>query len=636
MKKKTLPIYLYPDHSIGSWGYMNDSERPSFLPHYSIKKKMAIYKELGLNICLLEKASLKSLPKPKGILVSADRSLRREAIKAGHSAAPNITIAKHLAIGEKWIPVKMSVDAVKLGYFSSLQTYFIESLKDDQRLVIGLLIETDLDKAMSYNCDIEILHLDSAAEDLVMIQLENNEGLTGLYKQCNVLFSDGKRLFLALKASEKIDELPVHGAHGHNFALYPDDKHLFQKATRTDIALEAVPERIRQPILRTDIPWWKYFLKPSTATSFANRNSKYSGSSNLDSNGPLVSRHILHPDNIRVENTLFDELTTMGYSPQKHSFVYGGSTYHNIVADLPGTGRWKLKASIHKKLVREFRKPFPNIDFLKKELGDMNFEGAEEAVGALGTSLLDLLRPYRPWQDYFEIAHFGADILVVGCHLDSTAANSPGYNPTTDAAPGRDDNASGIAGVLEMANYFRHFKNCFTHTIRFCFFNAEEQGLVGSKAYAQFLRNNHAPVKAAICMDMIGFNSDINHLFEIHAGYTDSAVRDLNVPFADEIETRSQSIFGVGKAQIYQGTNSGSGADRLVYDGAINRSDHAAFHEQGYPAVVVSEDFFANLSTEPGSDGNPNYHRQEDTVIDANYGSKITCAVAGAIKEFVK
>jgi Zn-dependent M28 family amino/carboxypeptidase len=66
-----------------------------------------------------------------------------------------------------------------------------------------------------------------------------------------------------------------------------------------------------------------------------------------------------------------------------------------------------------------------------------------------------------------------------------------------------------------------------THTVRFCFFNAEEQGLVGSKAYAAKLKMTDAPMKAAICMDMIGYNSNANRIFEIHAGYTDATIQDI-------------------------------------------------------------------------------------------------------------
>jgi Zn-dependent M28 family amino/carboxypeptidase len=93
------------------------------------------------------------------------------------------------------------------------------------------------------------------------------------------------------------------------------------------------------------------------------------------------------------------------------------------------------------------------------------------------------------------------------------------------------------------------------------------------------------------------------------------------------------SLGALAPAQIYKGTASCCGANRDTVDGAIDRSDHGAFHQQGYPAVVVSEDFFVNLATEPGADPNPNYHRAADTAIDSAYAADICCAVALAVKE---
>jgi Zn-dependent M28 family amino/carboxypeptidase len=196
-----------------------------------------------------------------------------------------------------------------------------------------------------------------------------------------------------------------------------------------------------------------------------------------------------------------------------------------------------------------------------------------------------------------------------------------------------DDDASGIAATLAVARHLMTLGKSLPHTVRFCFFNAEEQGLVGSLAYASMLKASGVPIKAVVCADMIGFNSDTRRLFEIHAGYTDPAVRDSSVPIADRIATWAASLGALAPAQLYKGTNPGSGADRNLFDGAINRSDHAAFHQQGYPAVVVSEDFFVNLASEPGADPNPNYHAASDQTIDSTYAADIVCAICLAVKE---
>jgi hypothetical protein len=131
---------------------------------------------------------------------------------------------------------------------------------------------------------------------------------------------------------------------------------------------------------------------------------------------------------------------------------------------------------------------------------------------------------------------------------------------------------------------------------------------------------------------MLGYNSDANRIFEVHAGYTDPAVRNASVPIANTVASWAACLGSLPPAQVYQGTSPYGGPDRLVSDGAINRSDHAAFHQQGYPAVVVTEDFFGNLTSEPMADPNPNYHRNADAVVDASYAADIICAVGHAVR----
>ena len=224
-------------------------------------------------------------------------------------------------------------------------------------------------------------------------------------------------------------------------------------------------------------------------------------------------------------------------------------------------------------------------------------------------------------------------LVVVGCHLDSTAARDPGFSPSRDPARGADDDASGMAAVLAIGRHVAALAQPTHHTVRLGFFNAEESGLVGSRAYAASLKARGAEIAAVVCCDMIAFNSDSLRTFEVHAGFTDPAIRDLSAPLA-QVVARAAARFGVlAPAQVYTGTTPTGGTDPTRFDGAINRSDHASFHEQGYPAVLVSEDFFPNRPGDPASDPNPNYHSNTDAVIDAAYGADITRAVSVAVLE---
>jgi len=90
-------------------------------------------------------------------------------------------------------------------------------------------------------------------------------------------------------------------------------------------------------------------------------------------------------------------------------------------------------------------------------------------------------------------------VVVITAHLDSM--NWDG-GPTADA-PGADDNASGCAGVLEVARVL--LKHRGPHDLRFILFGGEEQDLSGSTAYVKSLRPDERDrIRAVMNMDMIG------------------------------------------------------------------------------------------------------------------------------------
>lgn len=108
------------------------------------------------------------------------------------------------------------------------------------------------------------------------------------------------------------------------------------------------------------------------------------------------------------------------------------------------------------------------------------------------------------------------EFIVVGAHYDHLGTggqNSGSRRPDTVAVhPGADDNASGDAVILELA---RHFKRKGSpRSIIFVFFGAEEQGLVGSKSFVEWMKradgrriNLPADIKGIVAMvnlDMVG------------------------------------------------------------------------------------------------------------------------------------
>jgi bacterial leucyl aminopeptidase len=217
-------------------------------------------------------------------------------------------------------------------------------------------------------------------------------------------------------------------------------------------------------------------------------------------------------------------------------------------------------------------------------------------------------------------------IVLITAHLDSTASSTAGYDPKKDPAPGVDDDGSGTAAVMAAARAIRRLSALKRpkRTIRFVLFNAEEHGLVGSKAYAGNEATQAAPIVAVYQMDMIGYNKEPPRTYEIHAGIRNSPdVEDRSHTLAERIGRLAAHVSpNLPAPQIYLSKDP---------DPAEERSDHASFQLVGYPACVTSEDFFAGPRPgSPQSEANPNYHKKGDTFVDPDYAADIARAVAAA------
>ena len=284
----------------------------------------------------------------------------------------------------------------------------------------------------------------------------------------------------------------------------------------------------------------------------------------------LVSRHIRHADNRLAVETLQNDLKRIGGANirvSKHRFQHEDLFLHNVIAEYPGT--------------------------------------EPEAL------------------------------VLVTAHLDSTAASGVGgiYDPATDPAPGADDDASGMAAILAMAETIGalYAVKKPKKTIRFVLFNAEEHGLVGSKAYARSQAAIRAKIDAVFQMDMIGYRGNQPadaRRFEVHAGFAPSrTVERRSLDLAEILGKICKTLSpNLASQQVYPDFESGDGSDP-----AAGRSDHAPFQERGYAAIVVSEDFFAGPKfNSPGAQPNPNYHKSDDRRIDYEYAADIARIIAGA------
>jgi hypothetical protein len=582
--------------------------------------------------------ALKAVGASKGtVAVAADRVLRAAFVRAGARAVPHPALAGPALNAEPIFFAEIVGPRDVLERLPGLVPYRLD-LEDGTWRCLGVVTAGGLEQALKGGLRFAVLPLDPATEDPLIVQLD-----AGVPDR-QAMISSGSWALFALGPEDRADTFAAHGTHGHFTALAPTPGLL--KAPRAAdwrdavVRVAAWPGIVERISLHDLVPL--VLGCSGTAATFQADVDRYAGGAPLDASGLVASRHSAHPHNARVVQALLADLRAIGYCAWTHAFSHNGQTIHNVIADLPGTGFFKwpeILLELREVLIDWPPPPDPPPwDRIKGLVGDGFLE---KDLGALPSSELRRavlervgLAPWIPWRlRLCPLQGPGAELVIVGAHLDSTAARDAGYQPATGAARGMDDDASGMATVLAAARELWAQRGRLHHTVRFAFFNAEESGLVGSQAYAAMLNSWSAPVRAVVCTDMSGYNSDADRRFEVHAGATNPAVRDASVPIADRIAAWAASLGSLGPAQIYRGTNSGGGADRNIYDGAIGRSDHASFQQHGYPAVVASEDFFINQSGEPAADSNPNYHRAADTVIDSSYGTGIACAVIRAVEE---
>ncbi len=157
-------------------------------------------------------------------------------------------------------------------------------------------------------------------------------------------------------------------------------------------------------------------------------------------------------------------------------------------------------------------------------------------------------------------------------------------------APGADDNASGCAAVVEAARILKNIDTDFS--VQFVLFAAEEQGMVGSEAYAAKLNQAGASVIGVINMDMIGYDVNGDNLMQIHMGYS-----------GDSDELGEMIAANVPGWQLSLDAN-------LLTTSSTTRSDHASFWTYGYPAVLLIEDMAGDM--------NAYYHTRLDQVAFLN------------------
>jgi Zn-dependent M28 family amino/carboxypeptidase len=184
----------------------------------------------------------------------------------------------------------------------------------------------------------------------------------------------------------------------------------------------------------------------------------------------------------------------------------------------------------------------------------------------------------------------GAEAIVLGAHYDSVRRG-----------PGANDDGTGVAAVMLVAAEMRRAAHR-TRDLYFVFFDEEERGLRGSRAFAQMLVDEKRPVYAVHTIDQMGWDSNHNRAIE------------LEIPYD-------------GVTEIYQAAAAALHVRIVIYTTTEAGSDHSAFRRLGFKAVGITEEYHHGDTT-------PFIHTAKDVfeTVDFAYLASTTRLVTEVMK----
>jgi hypothetical protein len=196
----------------------------------------------------------------------------------------------------------------------------------------------------------------------------------------------------------------------------------------------------------------------------------------------------------------------------------------------------------------------------------------------------------------------GKGIIVIGAHYDSVSGS-----------PGADDNASGVAAVLELARILKDESP--DHPIMLAFFPNEEAPFfqteeMGSLHLARTLERNSQQVAGMISIESVGYYSDQPHSQRYPSGFASFYPNTGNfVAFVSNLHSRV--LLHSALAEFRSSTHFPSeGASLPSWVTGVSLSDQWSFWQAGFPAIMITD-------TPPFR--NPHYHTATDAPDTLDY-----------------
>jgi peptidase M28-like protein len=245
---------------------------------------------------------------------------------------------------------------------------------------------------------------------------------------------------------------------------------------------------------------------------------------------------------------------------------------------------------------RDFRHPDnlnKSVQYISSQFKAAGADVLEQPYDCYGVTYKNIIASFGPASD---------SVIIVGAHYDAV-----------EGMPGADDNASGVAGLLEIGHMLSTVPlNSRVILAAYCleeppFYKTE---YMGSVVHAKSLKDEGVNVQLMICLEMIGYFTEepgsqqypipffklyypdqgnfiaiVDQMFSSHAGRMKNWMRkEIDLP-----------VYSINGPKWLPG---------------LDWSDHWSFWEQGYPAVMITDTAFYR---------NTAYHSMTDTADRLNY-----------------
>ncbi|MBD1837063.1 M20/M25/M40 family metallo-hydrolase [Coleofasciculus sp. FACHB-64] len=203
--------------------------------------------------------------------------------------------------------------------------------------------------------------------------------------------------------------------------------------------------------------------------------------------------------------------------------------------------------------------------------------------------------------------------ILIGAHYDAAPGN-----------PGADDNATGVAALLELARIFA--AEPIKYPVRLVAFDMEEYGMLGSQQYAADLKQQGQSLRLMLSLEMLGYCNSAPGSQRYPAGLErfypnrgDYIALIGNLPTIPDLIHLSRNIRKVGVPSEWLPV-----PNKGLIVSSTRLSDHSPFWDLGYKAMMVTDTAFMR---------NPHYHQPSDTIetLDLNFLTGVCRGLASGI-----